>query len=95
MPRLDGTGPDGQGSMTGRGMGRCTAADMWDKNSFFGKIFRTCCGRGKRNRFFMTGLPYRSKKSEETDIELLKERAETLKNELEKLNSLINKNEQK
>ena len=43
----------------------------------------------------MTGLPYRSKKSEETDIELLKERAETLKNELEKLNSLINKNEQK
>ncbi len=23
MPKLDGTGPTGQGSMTGRGMGRC------------------------------------------------------------------------
>jgi len=24
MPRRDGTGPDGQGSRTGRGMGNCT-----------------------------------------------------------------------
>lgn len=24
MPRLDGTGPQGQGPLTGRGLGRCT-----------------------------------------------------------------------
>lgn len=26
MPRLDGTGPAGQGKMTGRGMGKCEGA---------------------------------------------------------------------
>ncbi len=38
MPRLDGTGPMGQGPMTGRGMGNCSGAGR----GFFGRFCRWC-----------------------------------------------------
>lgn len=57
MPRRDRTGPSGMGPMTGRGEGFCAGygtpvfADEVSARSFFGRG-----GRGRRNRFFATGL---------------------------------------
>jgi hypothetical protein len=65
MPRGDGTGPRGMGSMTGRGMGFCTGYGMP------GRAFGVGFGRGRggvgpgfggggrgwRNMFYATGLP--------------------------------------
>ena len=31
MPRQDGTGPNGQGAMTGRGLGRCEIKELVQK----------------------------------------------------------------
>ena len=33
MPRLDGTGPEGQGSRTGRGMGNCSRCPLCPRAS--------------------------------------------------------------
>ena len=41
MPRLDGTGPAGEGKMTGRGMGKCEGAS--EKQG--GNIGMNACGR--------------------------------------------------
>jgi hypothetical protein len=57
MPRGDRTGPSGMGPTTGRGRGFCAVygtpgfADTVSARSFFGRG-----GRGRRNRFFATGL---------------------------------------
>lgn len=44
MPKLDGTGPTGQGAGSGRGMGNCGGGGMR----------RSCCGRlgGMGRKFF-------------------------------------------
>ena len=42
MPRMDGTGPEGQGSGTGRKLGRCSSATDAEKLQGLGK------GMGKR-----------------------------------------------
>ena len=41
MPRRDGTGPAGQGSLTGRGLGNCTGA----RNAVYGNGYG--CGYGR------------------------------------------------
>jgi hypothetical protein len=57
MPRGDRTGPSEMGPATGRGQGFCAGygtpgfADAASGRSFFGRG-----GRGRRNRFFATGL---------------------------------------
>jgi len=50
MPGYDGTGPLGQGPMTGRGMGLCAGGDRYNKPGFFGRWFgrRFGFGRGFR-----------------------------------------------
>ena len=45
MPRRDGTGPDGRGPKTGRGLGYCNGQDS--PGHFRGE--RAYCGRGMRN----------------------------------------------
>lgn len=61
MPRRDGTGPEGQGSRTGRGMGNCTPdtnTPQDDQNMGIGKriangvgrMFQGGGGRGRGNR---------------------------------------------
>lgn len=45
MPRYDGTGPQGKGPQTGRGMGFCKDVDG-NTNSFFFRRF----GLGRKNR---------------------------------------------
>jgi len=66
MPGLDGKGPQGQGSMTGRGLGRCADGKNVDETgnvergegTFFargrgvGRGGGRGLGRGMRNRFF-------------------------------------------
>ncbi len=63
MPRRDGTGPQGMGSMTGRGAGRCvennTQGNLNPRGGagFGGRMAGHGCGRGRRNGFLATGLP--------------------------------------
>ncbi|HPG33708.1 MAG: DUF5320 domain-containing protein [Lentimicrobiaceae bacterium] len=42
MPKLDGTGPEGEGAQTGRKLGRCSEADADEKLAKLGK------GMGKK-----------------------------------------------
>ncbi len=62
MPAGDGTGPRGEGSLTGRAMGRCagypsggytTAPGRGGGSGFFAR--RGGGGRGWRNRYYETG----------------------------------------
>jgi len=72
MPRGDGTGPRGMGSMTGRAAGYCAGFGMpgylnalpgRGLGMGFGRGFRVWGsgfgggGRGRRNMFYATGLP--------------------------------------
>ena len=48
MPRLDGTGPQGNGAMTGRGQGRCNpAGSFYGSDSAIGTAGGRSCGRGR------------------------------------------------
>ncbi len=83
MPRLDGTGPEGKGSVTGRGFGKCQGADIAAETGvdfkrgrrggfFFGKAHGG--GRGCRRSFFFAGG--------ETQKEMLENERRVLKNRL-------------
>ena len=78
MPGLNGTGPRGQGQMTGRGMGQCNGTQRRGIGRSFG------CRRGFFGRsfggFFATG-----RVTKEEEKEILEEEAEALKNELEEV----------
>lgn len=59
MPNFDQTGPMGEGSMTGRKMGKCSKNES-EKTNFWGKGCRgkgrgvgrgSNCGSGNQNRF--------------------------------------------
>ena len=84
MPQRDGTGPMGQGPMTGRGMGFCVKelAPVINALAEFG------CGRGFRRRlrgcYYSVNIPAETKKSllgKERDI-LLK-RLESIDKQIE------------
>ncbi len=52
MPRGDGTGPAGQGPLTGRGAGRCAGNDVPGYgNGFFGRGFGFARGPGRGTGF--------------------------------------------
>ncbi len=66
MPFGDGTGPNGLGPMTGRGAGYCAGygmpgyANPIPGRGYFGGgrgFFGRGGGRGRRNRYYATGLP--------------------------------------
>ena len=60
MPGGDRTGPAGRGSMTGRGTGFCAGYEVpgfSDPNYRQGGAPGGRGGRGRRNRFFTTGVP--------------------------------------
>ena len=69
MPARDGTGPQGRGSMTGRGMGRC-GADHSPSGRGAG------CGRGLRRNGF------RARSLEEQQI-WLQNRLDVIQNEID------------
>ena len=70
MPRRDGTGPMGAGSMTGRGLGLCTGANAVKYGAGLGMglglglACRRCFGRGfGRGVLHLTRPPQKHKKS--------------------------------
>ncbi|MBN2088053.1 DUF5320 domain-containing protein [candidate division KSB1 bacterium] len=99
MPFKDGTGPAGMGPMTGRGMGPCAGNSgigrMGTGFSRFGSFGR---GRGWRNWFRATGLPFWARNpfssevepSREDEMEGLKNDAEFLKNSLKNIEDRMN-----
>lgn len=77
MPRGDGTGPMGNGAMTGRGLGGCFTGRKEYRGFGFG------LGRGY-TRGFRTGLDV-----VETDKELLKNQKEILKERLDTIDKQL------
>ena len=58
MPGRDQTGPMGMGAMTGRVSGICAKAGMSGyENTDPARGFGMGYGRGRRNRFYATGMP--------------------------------------
>ncbi len=90
MPRGDGTGPQGMGPMTGRGLGTCSSGVRRGLGLAVGLGLGLGLRRGFR-RFWNSG----QKKSDELSI--LKAQASTLEEDLsiikEKINELENKGE--
>jgi len=83
MPRRDGTGPLGQGPMTGRGMGFCikeitSGIDAW---AGFG------CRRGFRRR--LRGCDYSVNIPDETKKSLLQKERDALQKRLENIDKQI------
>jgi predicted Fe-Mo cluster-binding NifX family protein len=81
MPRYDGTGPAGRGSMTGGGRGFCATPAEGAVQRPFG---RRAAGRGRRCRS-AAGL------STGETVAMLKEEAEMLKEELKKIQGRDNR----
>lgn len=88
MPRRDGSGPVGQGPLTGRGLGNCTGVQntAYGYGRGLGMRQGAGCGRGF-GRFYTaapTPITYASQK------DLLTAQQNDLKNRLEIINSQLN-----
>jgi len=89
MPGRDGTGPIGNGAMTGRGMGVCAGAPGLRYGAGFGVGFgcRRGLGRGFGRGY---GLNYNpSLDATRTDKEFLEEQKEFLKNRLDSIDKQL------
>ena len=82
MPGFDGTGPRGQGAMTGGGRGY-SAVPVGEVGREFGRggFGAKGGGRGWRNCFYATGLPGWMRGNNE--LEALKSQSDFLKQQLE------------
>jgi hypothetical protein len=103
MPNLDGTGPRGQGPMTGGGRGYCAVPLTGLRQTFVGQgrgLGWYGRGRGWRHWYRATGLPgwaragyaypgYASPYAPEQEVDMLKHEAEALKAELEEIQNRI------
>jgi hypothetical protein len=102
MPRGDQTGPNGQGPMTGRGLGYCAGYPNpgFMNNSFgrgigrgrgfgrgLGLGFRG--GRGPRYNPDFYGYPPYSTPTKEEELQMLKNQAEFFKKDLEEIQKRI------
>lgn len=95
MPRGDGTGPMGMGSMAGRGDGFCAGFAVPEYANTVGRSAGFGCGRGFRRMFNATGMPgwmhlghpayIASYKSDANEKELLSRQAEVLENQLQQV----------
>ncbi len=105
MPGFDGTGPRGQGAMTGGGRGYC-AVNLSGAGAIQGAgrgFFRRGGGRGYRNCFYATGLQgwmraqkgmqafggYDRSLSKDDELSALKSQAEYLKGELDAVQARV------
>jgi len=81
MPRRDGTGPMGDGTMTGRGMGFCNNKHTFRQQGLgFGARLGYGCRRGFGNGYFS---------SSKTEKEFLEEQRDFLNNQLEIINKQL------
>ncbi|MCB2196913.1 MAG: DUF5320 domain-containing protein [Bacteroidetes bacterium] len=89
MPGGDRTGPNGQGPLTGRRMGYCTANPDFPANFRglgMGRGMRAGFGRGFRHGFTPAETEnYSQKANLKAELEKLKAQMEFLENELKKL----------
>lgn len=90
MPRVDRTGPNGQGPMTGRRMGYCTENNpdfpANYRGSGLGRGMRAGFGRGFRRGFAPAETENYSQKADlKAELENLKAKMEFLESELKKL----------
>ena len=103
MPALNGTGPLGQGPMTGRGLGYCTGYPVsryiGRRGYGLGYGWFDRGGRGFRNRYWATGIPgwaspysayYLPRVTEKEEMDILREEAELLKRDLDDIQNRIN-----
>jgi len=96
MPGFDGTGPRGQGPMTGGARGYCVMPANeagFGKGIYGGRGAGRGGARGWRNCFCATGLPVRTRGGDE--LSSLKSREEYLKNELDALQARVRELETK
>jgi hypothetical protein len=103
MSNLDGTGPRGQGPITGGGRGYCVVPLTGLRQTFLGQGRGPGWygrGRGWRHWYQATGLPgwaragyaysgYANPCVPEQEVEVLKQQAEALKVELEEIQNRI------
>ncbi len=89
MPKRDGTGPMGQGAMTGRGMGICNGGAYvpFGNGIGYGRRSGINCRRGYR------GYYYTDVSLLQTQPELLKEQKELLERRLKEINHQIDQQE--
>lgn len=104
MPRRDGTGPNGQGSFTGKGFGKCLAYGIpavagaiavfgFGRGRGFGGGFARGLGRGLGQRFF--NLRNEKEAASPEEIAVLKDKAATLEKDLNNLRKHISESESK
>ena len=83
MPAFDKTGPQGQGPMTGRGMGRCGSGVAMGR-----RMGGRCCGYGRGlGRYFGWNAPATTEEQKDD----LSEYKKALKEELEDVEKELNK----
>lgn len=83
MPRMDGTGPMGAGTMTGRGLGLCTNNEV--RKSNFGMGF----GRGRNCRRGLGRDFTTNQITSKTQKELLNAQKATLQSQLEAIDKKL------
>jgi Family of unknown function (DUF5320) len=95
MPRLDGTGPQGAGPMTGRGRGYCGSNNQgrfYNPTPRFRAMYGLGCrgrGYGWRNNFYANGVPGWVLPTPEQEIADLNTHAELLKTKLDAIQKRI------
>lgn len=91
MPRSDGTGPTGQGPMTGRGLGNCIKYGV-PIVAGIAAAFGFGRRRGQRRGF---GANFENFESKEDELLVLKEQAKSMESSLEEIKKRITEIEQK
>ena len=94
MPRLNGTGPQGAGPMTGRGMGRCNNANA--NAPMYGRALGFGRGRGQGRGFGFAGnyganYYTSTETTPEQQKDMLNQDKAFLENELKRIDEQIDK----
>ncbi len=83
MPRGDGTGPAGQGPLTGRGAGRCAGNNAGYGGGFFGRGFGLGRGFGRGFGFGAANTPVQTPYNATSEKSWLENVIGILKNQLD------------
>ena len=99
MPRGDGTGPNGMGPMTGRGMGYCAG---FNRPGFARPGSNRAMGRGFGRRVGFRNIPLQPQpvqqpmqprqypQTRDQEVQALKQEKQAIENELEQIENRIN-----